>query len=297
MSGHNVIQWAIGKHTKTTNGNSRTGQPQGYLRFLKTQNLLAISLRRPIIVHTGRLQKAMYCIFCGAACQPDASACSSCGRQFPPTASQVQQVTPPPVVGPSQPPTHISAAPSGSMRQLSTAQLVFLWYGVFILCGIAIAAESVIGGVISVIAVTGLLVFSCYSHPGVKKRKAVLWIISPPLLLVIGIGGLIYNDSHPNMFRESIPVNQVQLFDLQMNLDSSCGDISGRVRNLSSKDLKWVQLRVQLSDASGIIDGGTADVSTEVPSAETRSFTATVCGLRPKPNWTWTYSVVSAKGQ
>lgn len=183
------------------------------------------------------------------------------------------------------------------MRQLSTAQLVFLWYGVFILCGIAIAAESVIGGVISVIAVTGLLVFSCYSHPGVKKRKAVLWIISPPLLLVIGIGGLIYNDSHPNMFRESIPVNQVQLFDLQMNLDSSCGDISGRVRNLSSKDLKWVQLRVQLSDASGIIDGGTADVSTEVPSAETRSFTATVCGLRPKPNWTWTYSVVSAKGQ
>lgn len=147
------------------------------------------------------------------------------------------------------------------------------------------------------IAVTGLLVFSCYSHPGVRKRKAVFWIVLPLVLLAGGIATIFYRESHSTAFDSPIAVNQLELFDLSMNVGTYCGEITGRVRNLSSKELTSMKLRVQLSDPAGVIDGGTADVTVEVPSAETRSFTTTLCDLRPKPNWTWSYSVLEAKGR
>jgi hypothetical protein len=175
--------------------------------------------------------------------------------------------------------------------------MIVLWYGATAAIGVVVASGSTIGICFGLLIGTGVIIFTLSEHPRVRKKRVAFWVLGPISALCLIFGGLLLFESKPSLRLVSVPATSAELFDLHMQLSYACGEITGRVRNHSEKTLKSIKVRVELSDPTGTIDGADTDISVEVPSGETRSFSSSVCGLRESPGWTWSYNVLEVRGQ
>jgi len=175
--------------------------------------------------------------------------------------------------------------------------MIVLWYGA-VACVVvaALSGSSAVGALVAVLVLTGMSVLTLSHHPNVRKKIVAAWVIGPILLLVLCVAGFIYFSRRSNRLSDVSP-DTIALFDLHMSLSYSCGEVTGRVRNHSERTLKSIKLRITLSDSTGPIDGADASTFVEVPAGETRSFSASVCGLRESPGWTWSYSLLEVRGE
>jgi hypothetical protein len=223
--------------------------------------------------------------------------CKSCGKELflgERVATPSSKQTPSPSI-PGQSPISI-LEPARTRFSLNTKQLIALWYGALVIIATALASTSTIGVIVAVLIATVATVYTLSGHPAIKKKTVLAWVLAPiaTVGLLIGVIGLY--DYAPSFKLTDVPSSKVRMFDLNMQLNSACGEITGRVSNYSDQVLKSAKLRIRLSDSTGPIDGATAEISLDVPSGETRSFTGSICGLRKSSSWTWTYDILEIRG-
>jgi hypothetical protein len=243
----------------------------------------------------------VFCVFCGSGNPRENERCSQCGRalflgssESEPQVEVAKSNTESPA--PEAPSTDHSAV-QARPRGINTKQMIVLWYGA-VACVVVtvLSGSSTVGALVAVLVFTGMSVLTLSHHPNVRKKIVAVWVIGPILLLVLCVAGFIYFSRRSSRLSDVSP-DSIALFDLHMSLSYSCGEVTGRVRNHSERTLKSIKLRITLSDSKGPIDGADASAFVEVPSGETRSFNASVCGLRESPGWTWSYSVLEVRGE
>jgi len=243
----------------------------------------------------------VFCVFCGSGNPRASGRCSQCGRDLfvgssepEPQVEAAQSNTASPT---PEAPSTVQSAVQAHPRGINTKQMIVLWYGAVACVVVAVlSGSSTVGALVAVLVLTGMSVLTLSHHPNVRKRIVPVWVIGPILLLVLCVAGFIYFSRPSNRLSDVSP-DSIALFDLHMSLSNSCGEVTGRVRNQSERTLKSIKLRITLSDSTGPIDGADASAFVQVPSGETRSFNASVCGLRESPGWTWSYSVLEVRGE
>jgi hypothetical protein len=243
----------------------------------------------------------VFCVFCGSGNARGNGRCTRCGRDLflgisesEPQAEAAQSNTESPVPeAPSTDHSTLQAHPRG----INATQMIVLWYGAAACVAVALlSGSSTVGALVAVPVLTGMSVLTLSHHPNVRKKLVAVWVIGPILGLALCAAGFIYF-SRPSSRLSDVSPDSIALFDLHMSLSSSCGEVTGRVRNHSERTLQSIKFRVTLSDSTGPIDGADASAFVEVPSGETRSFSTSVCGLRESPGWTWSYSVLKVRGE
>ncbi len=243
----------------------------------------------------------VFCVFCGSGNPRANGRCSQCGRDLfvgtsesDPQAEVAQSNTESPAPEARSTDHYaIQAHPRG----INTKQMIVLWYGAVACVVVAVlSGSSTVGALVAVLVLTGLSVLTLSHHPNVRKKIVAVSVIGPILLLVLCVAGFNYFPRPSNRLSNVSP-DSIALFDLHMSLSSSCGEVTGRVRNHSERTLKSIKFRVTLSDSTGPIDGADSSAFVEVPSGETRSFSTSVCGLRESTGWTWSYDVLEVRGE
>jgi hypothetical protein len=193
---------------------------------------------------------------------------------------------------------------------MNTAQLVVLWYAGLAVVGLLLnqaAADSSPGYLICAITLTaGLLVYTLKPHPSARKRRVLLALAGPPLLILLAaISFWGYSTYRESRSTRDISPSQIQIDNPVLREQFGTTRLLGRVRNNSPHRLVMMTLEIIITEGSDTVERLRQDCWVDIPPGEVRELDEGLYGLKtkmftsdaPVPRFAWRFTIATTKGK